>query len=152
MCTRTPPFKNGHRELLKKYIHVFFRPCELKIVLKRGDFTVSAYFGPVLRGQNSTSKTLKINVSRLRKCHPHQDSREHGTRGCFLITQIPGTPKTTLGAHCKVGLSVGGLFLKKPRKSPKRGQNEPFWPFLPFWGPKFVLNLPFLARFSVRRV
>ena len=49
----------------------------------------------------------------------------------------------------EVGLSVGGSFLKKLPKSPKRGQNEPFWTFLPFRGPKFVLKLPFFARFSV---
>ena len=42
----------------------------------------------------------------------------------------------------------GGSFLKKSPKSPKRGQNEPFWPFLPFRGPKFVLKLPFFARFQ----
>ena len=65
--------------------------------------------------------------------------------GCFLITQIPGTPQTTLGVHGEVGLSVGGLFLKKLLKSPKTDQNEPFWPFLPFWWPKFVLKLLFFT-------
>ena len=64
LYTRIPPFKNGYREALKKYIHLFFRPRELKIVQKKGDFTVSAHFGPVLGGQNASNRP-KINFLRL---------------------------------------------------------------------------------------
>ena len=35
LYTRIPPFKNAHREVLKKCLHIFFRPNELKIVQKK---------------------------------------------------------------------------------------------------------------------
>ena len=139
--------KIDHREVLKKCIHVFFSARELKIVQKRGDFTVLVHFGPVLRGRNGTPKTLKINVSRLRKCRPHLDSREHGTPRVFFDHSDPRDPKNDLGSPWQGRLERGRLISQKITKSPKKGQNEPFWTFVPFLGPKFVLKPRFFWGF-----
>ena len=136
MYTRIPPFKNGHRELLKKNVHLFIRPRELKPVQKKGGFTVSAHFGPVLRGHNGTPKTLKINVSQLRKRHPLLDSQEHGTLRVFFDHSDPRDPKNDLGSPWQGRIERGWLISQKNHENPrKRAKMSHFGRFCHFRGP-----------------
>ena len=147
MYTRVPPFKNGHRELLKKICTPIFYP-ETENRAKKG---VSAQFGPVLGYPNCPSKLLKINVSRFKNATHSCFAKNTGPRGCFLITQIPRTPKTTLGANGEAGLSRGGSFLKKKHQHQrKRAKMSRFGRFGHFWAQICTKKPFFCAIFSSR--
>ena len=104
------------------YTFIFQGPRTENRAKKRRFYGFSPFWA-CFEGSKWHPKPLKSNVSRLRKCHPHQDSREHGTPRVFFDP-----------------------FLKKSQKSPKKGQNEPFWPFLPFMGP-ICTKPPFFLLF-----
>ena len=102
----------------KMYTYIFQAP-RTENRAKKGRFYGFSPFWACFEG--FPSKPLKINVSRLRKWRPLLDSQEYGTLRVFFDHSDPRDFKTTLGVNGEVGLSVGGSFLKKSPKSPKKG-------------------------------
>ena len=89
----------GKRLLFQKWpsrgsekIYTFiFQTSRTENRAKKGRFYGFSPFWAYFEGSNGTPKTLKINVSRLRKCHPHLASREHGTPRVFFDHSDPTT-------------------------------------------------------------
>ena len=111
--------KRPSRGSEKMYTYIF-RPRELKIVQKRGDCTVSAHFGPILRGPNYPSKTLKI-VSQLRKWHPLLVRQEYGTPRVFFDHSDLRDLKNYLGSPWRGRIECGWLISQRIPKITEKG-------------------------------